>query len=346
MIKYLSKTNTCTILLLLLIATSFGCAPRAGQREATSDTLAYGRGTAEDSKALVNKRVRDYLAAEEAESNDPHARAVLLRTAKAALGTPYVRGGTSTDGFDCSGFVQWTFNQVGVKLPRTAREQSRVGRLIRNVDDMQVGDIVAFRHPKRGYHTGIYVGDGKFIHSPRKRTRVRINALADPYFSGTFLGARRVEVNSEADIAAAEKMLAEYRSKEQKKTRLTASDRNKKSSSAKLRAERSEKNKKQTASRGSGKDKNASKSVASRSPESKSRNAAAADRVKPVSKNLDKSASKNKGTAKAASSKEKTSAQKNDKKSSSSKNSSAASSKKDTQKDTKKDSKKDAKKAK
>lgn len=136
----------------------------------------------------------------------------LLQKARTALGTPYVRGGTSRGGFDCSGFVQWSYNHVGIQLPRTAREQSQVGKAIRRVDDMQAGDIVAFRHPRRGYHTGIYVGDGKFIHSPRKRNVVRINSLDDPYFNKTFLGARRLNVSNEGDIEAAEKMLAAYAS--------------------------------------------------------------------------------------------------------------------------------------
>lgn len=134
----------------------------------------------------------------------------LLQKARTALGTPYVRGGTSRNGFDCSGFVQWSYSSVGIQLPRTAREQSQVGTPIRRMDDMQAGDIVAFRHPKRGYHTGIYVGDGKFIHSPRKRNVVRINSLDDPYFSKTFMGARRLNVNNEGDIEAAEQMLVAY----------------------------------------------------------------------------------------------------------------------------------------
>ena len=205
-------------LLLLTLALSFGCAPKnRGLSDATADGGRDGFASDEMRKyrdSQVDKRVRDYLAAED---SDPRGQDVLIQTAKTALGTPYVRGGTSTDGFDCSGFVQWTFNQVGVKLPRTAREQARVGRAIRKMDDMEVGDIVAFHHPKRGYHTGIYVGEGKFIHSPRKRTSVRINALSDPYFSKTFLGARRIGVSSPDDIAAAEKMLAEYREQESRR---------------------------------------------------------------------------------------------------------------------------------
>ena len=168
----------------------------------------------DDPANMSQQRARRYFAASEEDRLNPDARNVLLRTAKAQLGTPYVSGGNSPGGFDCSGFVQWTYNQVGVKLPRTAREQAHVGRPV-HARDMKIGDIVAFRHPKRGWHTGIYVGDGKFIHSPRKRKSIQVNALSDPYFSETFLGARRVSMtSSEADLANARQMLRDYRAQE------------------------------------------------------------------------------------------------------------------------------------
>lgn len=126
----------------------------------------------------------------------------IIRRAKTAIGTPYVLGGTDMSGFDCSGFVRWAYSSVGVKLPRTAREQSVVGTKIRDEKDMQVGDIVTFRHPRRGYHTGIYVGDGKFIHSPRRRSHVKINSLDDSYFSQTFTGARRIDLDGNENLIA------------------------------------------------------------------------------------------------------------------------------------------------
>ena len=131
-----------------------------------------------------------------------------MQVARSAIGTPYVPGGRNPGGFDCSGLVQWAYKSVGINLPRTAREQSAVGKRITRVEDMRAGDIVAFHHPRRGYHTGIYVGDGKFVHSPRRRTRVRINSLDDPYFRTTFMGARRVE-GSDA-FSAEELRMAAY----------------------------------------------------------------------------------------------------------------------------------------
>lgn len=130
----------------------------------------------------------------------------LIEQAKTALGTPYVSGGTDTEGFDCSGFVQWAYRSVGVNLPRTAREQSVMGSPIKS-GSMMAGDIVAFNHPRRGYHTGIYLGDGSFIHSPGRGKSVSIAALSDPYFSSTFIGARRVQ-SGESDAEAIKKLMA------------------------------------------------------------------------------------------------------------------------------------------
>ncbi|MFR7887384.1 MAG: C40 family peptidase [Bilophila wadsworthia] len=152
---------------------------------------------------------------------------------------------TSMSGFDCSGFVQWAYKSVGVSLPRTAREQSVLGTPI-DSDEMEAGDIVAFRHPRRGYHTGIYVGDGKFIHSPRRGKSVEITSLSDPYFSSTFLGARRVSI-SESDAEAAQKLMALYESRSSRLHR-TASDAALSQSKAKHVVSKSQKKGKQTLS--------------------------------------------------------------------------------------------------
>lgn len=140
------------------------------------------------------------------QSGIPLSNLHLIEQAKAALGTPYVPGGTDPEGFDCSGFVQWAYRSVGVNLPRTAREQSGMGRPIKS-GSMMAGDIVAFNHPRRGYHTGIYLGDGSFIHSPGRGKSVSIAALSDPYFSSTFIGARRVQ-SGESDAEAIKKLMA------------------------------------------------------------------------------------------------------------------------------------------
>ena len=183
--------------LALVCSMAFGCAQKSSYRSDPYSTQAEQRFR------------RSYEAA--FDNNEQQGNQQLLRKARSAIGTPYVPGGMSPGGFDCSGFVCWAYKSVGVNLPRTAREQSVVGKRINNVEEMQVGDIVAFRHPRRGYHTGIYVGDGKFIHSPHRRTTVRINSLDDPYFKGTFLGARRIKTDgSENLVAEAESRLTDY----------------------------------------------------------------------------------------------------------------------------------------
>lgn len=168
----------------------------------------------QDKDLLIRYRanVEDVLDRQEDARNRASGQSV-VKTARSAIGTPYVRGGRNPGGFDCSGLVQWAYQSVGVKLPRTAREQSSIGQRIMRVEDMRAGDIVAFRHPRRGYHTGIYVGDGKFVHSPRRRSSVKISSLDDPYFNDTFLGARRVSMSA-ADgqdlVAQAESRMAQY----------------------------------------------------------------------------------------------------------------------------------------
>lgn len=209
---------------LLGCAMLWGCASRQDEERAPSQS-----------------RVERFRQSFESASRQEQASAsqALVSKAHSAIGTPYVLGGSAPGGFDCSGLVRWAYNSVGVKLPRTAREQSVIGEKINDPDKMRAGDIVAFHHPKRGYHTGIYVGDGKFIHSPRKRTRVRINSLQDPYFNSTFLGARRVSLEGGTDLVAqAESRLVAYASERNMRKQSAV----RKSMNAKSRAARNSKN--------------------------------------------------------------------------------------------------------
>lgn len=161
-----------------------------------------GRSADQQTQAVERTRQSTEAGTAPMAENNPVKGQKIVSKAHSAIGTPYVFGGSEPGGFDCSGLVKWSYKSVGVTLPRTAREQSTIGEKIKKVEDMRAGDIVAFRHPKRGYHTGIYVGDGKFIHSPRKRTRVRVNSLSDPYFSSTLLGARRLDLASGQTVVA------------------------------------------------------------------------------------------------------------------------------------------------
>lgn len=113
-----------------------------------------------------------------------------------ALGARYRYGGSSPrTGFDCSGLVSYVFERAwGVLLPRNARAQASVGRPIKRRQDLQPGDLVFYNTRNSPYsHVGIYVGDGRFVHAPRRGERVREESIDTPYWRARFNGARRLQ---------------------------------------------------------------------------------------------------------------------------------------------------------
>ena len=117
------------------------------------------------------------------------ARIVL--TSQRYIGVPYVWGGTSPRGFDCSGFTQYVFALNGISLPRTADIQFEVGVPVRS-EQLQPGDLVYFSTYEPGpSHNGIYLGGGKFINASSSRGVV-IDRMDNDYWSSRYLGARRV----------------------------------------------------------------------------------------------------------------------------------------------------------
>ena len=124
----------------------------------------------------------------------------MVMSAMNFLGVPYKRGGTSAEtGFDCSGFTRHIFeNSIGLVLPRRADEQAlSAGLLNIKRQELKPGDLVFFNTMKRTFsHVGIYVGDGKFIHSPRTGGEVRIEDMRESYWARRFTGARRADLNA------------------------------------------------------------------------------------------------------------------------------------------------------
>ncbi len=118
----------------------------------------------------------------------------LVVHAMAFLGVPYRRGGNNFDtGFDCSGFVKALYEQsMGLVLPRKAEQQAAATQKIERAE-LQPGDLVFFNTMRRAFsHVGIYVGNGKFIHSPKPGAEVRVEDMGVAYWSRRFDGARRV----------------------------------------------------------------------------------------------------------------------------------------------------------
>jgi len=112
----------------------------------------------------------------------------------ALLGVPYVYGGSTPSGLDCSGFVVQVFSPLGVQLPRRSADQAQSGVAVA-LPDLQAGDLVFFDTEGRGQvtHVGIYLGDGQFVNANSYRKQVAVDRLqGDPYWGPRLLGARRV----------------------------------------------------------------------------------------------------------------------------------------------------------
>lgn len=121
------------------------------------------------------------------------------------LGVPYKRGGNSFEqGFDCSGFVRAIYEQtIGLVLPRRAAEQAAATTPIDKAE-LQPGDLVFFNTLRATFsHVGIYVGDNKFIHSPRTGAVVRVEDMRVAYWQQRFDGARRVQASAKNSKTAA-----------------------------------------------------------------------------------------------------------------------------------------------
>src|ERR1035437_894439 len=128
----------------------------------------------------------------------------LTMNAMGFLGVPYRRGGnTAQSGFDCSGFVRAIYAQtVGLVLPRRAEQQAAATQTIERTE-LEPGDLVFFNTMKRAFsHVGIYVGDGKFIHSPKPGAQVRVEDMRIGYWEHRFSGARRVTTPAPAPASA------------------------------------------------------------------------------------------------------------------------------------------------
>lgn len=116
----------------------------------------------------------------------------LLREAFTYLGVPYVWAGNTRSGLDCSAFVRNVFSTQGVRLPRVSADQARVGAAV-NWEELRAGDRLYFDMGNKGRvsHTGIYLGNGYFIHASSNRKCVDVDSLMKPSYYKALVGARR-----------------------------------------------------------------------------------------------------------------------------------------------------------
>lgn len=117
---------------------------------------------------------------------------IAARTAERFVGIPYRWGGdTVVDGMDCSGFARAVYNLCGVNIPRTSRDQYRVGDVVAK-DELKDGDLVFFGGSAEEItHVGIFVGGGRFVHAPRRGDDIKVSTMDESYFQKRFVGAKR-----------------------------------------------------------------------------------------------------------------------------------------------------------
>lgn len=107
------------------------------------------------------------------------------------LGAPYKYGGSGPTGFDCSGLVQFVYEEIGIDVPRTAAEQFRAASPVK-LDDLEPGDLLFFKiRGKRVSHVAIYTGSGRFIHAPQTGRAIELRSLDDHYYRPRLAGAGR-----------------------------------------------------------------------------------------------------------------------------------------------------------
>jgi len=124
----------------------------------------------------------------EVSAPQPRERQNVVEIARKHVGAPYRWGGSSPEGFDCSGFVRYVYAQVGVSLPHNAAKQYIFGAAVSR-DRLQPGDLVFFDGLR---HNGIYVGNGQFIHARRSGKHVTISTLDETWYAKRWVGARRL----------------------------------------------------------------------------------------------------------------------------------------------------------
>lgn len=199
---FLVAPRAIPILLLLacLLFASFGCSLK--QQDSYADTYPVSRPSSHSSSSYAsntnNRPEAVQVATAPYAASSPAYIAVhnnVVEAARSTIGAPYRFGGSSpATGFDCSGLVSWSFEQTGVRVPRRAQDQLSAGQTVLRRSELKPGDIVVFKgtNNRTGWHSGIYTGSGRFVHSPRTGKNVIESSLDEEYYAKRFAGGSRV----------------------------------------------------------------------------------------------------------------------------------------------------------
>lgn len=175
-------------------------APSPEERKIEESDFTKKAALFEDFSNNQNQILEDSVVKEE----DQSVIVKVLSYSRNLLGTPYRFGGTTLRAIDCSAFVQKVFKIIDIDLPRTAREQYKIGRSV-DREEITEGDLVFFKtYSRYPSHVGIYIGDNQFIHASRKGRQVSIDSLDEPYYRKRLVGVKRL-IEAEITTETADK---------------------------------------------------------------------------------------------------------------------------------------------